>query len=427
MNRKSSKKNTVFHQMFWLPLVRLWMFSLSIFRYIYDNQVIRTFMSVVVSLLSSVIVVSAFFISHYLFLFFILIIPISIGLAHLYMIMTYGVEGARADLRQIKEDFHDRMWRYENQISGDERDSRYLHMVYENEPDNLSYRIAGYMVALGGGVDSDCVKQLNSIVASGNKSKSAIYVQRFYEGLGNNYNLQNDINMYVMKTSEDHEQRLKFIDMLVALSFIDNNIQVDKFKFIREMSERVEVNDKELNRILNTRTNGQYGVRYGINDMTQEEKKKADYELEYGTVETFALTLMGYVASADRNVSSEEYDLFISMIEDMQEKIAQNKEDEYVKRFHRGTSPKYNPRQDIQLFRKKYGNQLIKYRELLSLLIKMAYADEEVSRAEYDRILRIAELLELKEEAVQSILYDQTGGRFGRKPQLKQLSSDFYR
>ena len=123
--------------MFWLPLVRLWMFSLSIFRYIYDNQVIRTFMSVVVSLLSSVIVVSAFFISHYLFLFFILIIPISIGLAHLYMIMTYGVEGARADLRQIKEDFHDRMWRYENQISGDERDSRYLHMVYENEPVSL--------------------------------------------------------------------------------------------------------------------------------------------------------------------------------------------------------------------------------------------------------------------------------------------------
>ncbi len=115
------------------------------------------------------------------------------------------------------------------------------------------------------------------------------------------------------------------------------------------------------------------------------------------------------------------------MIEDMQKKIAQNKEDEYVKRFHRGTSPKYNPRQDIQLFRKKYGNQLIKYRELLSLLIKMAYADGEVSRAEYDRILRIAELLELKEEAVQSILYDQTGGRFGRKPQLKQLSSDFYR
>ena len=251
-------------------------------------------------------------------------------------------------------------------------------------------------------------------------------MQRFYEGLGNNYNLQNDINMYVMKTSEDHEQRLKFIDMLVALSFIDNNIQVDKFKFIREMSERVEVNDKELNRILNTRTNGRYGVRYGINDMTQEEKKKADYELEYGTVETFALTLMGYVASADRNVTNEEYDLFITMIEDMQKKIAQDKEDEYVKRFHRGTSPKYNPRQDIQLFRKKYGNQLIKYRELLSLLIKMAYADGDVSRAEYDRILRIAELLELNESAVQSILYDQTGGRFGRKPQKKQFSADFY-
>ena len=56
----------------------------------------------------------------------------------------------------------------------------------------------------------------------------------------------------------------------------------------------------------------------------------------------------------------------------------------------------------------------------------MAYADGDVSRGEYDRILRIAELLELNESAVQSILYDQTGGRFGRKPQKKQFSADFY-
>lgn len=424
MNRRSSKKDSYFYQLVWLPLVRLYMFSAALVKYLSDNRVMRSCVTAIFTVFSSMTTVSACYFSHYLFLLLLLSVPFSLAASYLYMMCLYGAEGANADLKQILNDFNDRMWEYENSAAGP--GNRYQNLVIENEPDNLSYRIAGYVASLGGGVDSDCINTLNTIIASDNRNKSALYMKCFYEGTDGSYNLQDDLSMFIMKTSDNHALRLKFMDMLVALSFVDNNIQVDKFRFIREVSGKIEVNNKELNRILNTRTNGQYGVRYGIDELTESEREKAETDILYGTVETFALTLMGYVASADRNVSGAEYDVFIAMIEEMQAKLEQNKEDEYVKRFHKGTSPKYNPRHDIQLFRKKYDGQLMKFRELLTLIIKMAYADGDVSSAEYDRIMLIASLLDIREEAVQLILFEQTKGKFGRKPQSKQLSSSFY-
>ena len=61
----------------------------------------------------------------------------------------------------------------------------------------------------------------------------------------------------------------------------------------------------------------------------------------------------------------------------------------------------------------------------------MAYADGDVSEAEYARILAIASLLDIQEQAVQAILFEVSGGKFGKKAppveSAKLKSSEFYR
>ena len=425
MNRIPKKNENAFKQMIWIPLVRVWMFGAAVLSYLRDNSFVRISMSTIFFVISFMISATGYrFGKVYLFLL-IFSIPAAVVLTMISMLCRFGVEGTRAEIKSIYDDFHSRMWNYEN-ISGSEG-NRYQHLVIENEPDNIAYRIAGYLASLGGGIDTDCINSLNSIISSDNPNKQALYRKCFYEGVSSRYNFENDISMFKMKAADMYDEKIKLLDMLVALSYVDGNISVEKFKFIREVSSKIEINNKVLNRILSTRTNGQYGVHYDMDEMTREEQERFEYDVRYGTVEIFALTLMGYVASADHEVSSDEHECFIGMMEKMDARY----KEEYTKRFYRGTSRKYNPRQDISLFRQKYGDDLMKYRKLLTLVIKMAYADGDVSEAEYARILAIASLLDIQEQAVQAILFEVSGGKFGKKAppveSAKLKSSEFYR
>ena len=275
MNRIPKKNENALKQMIWIPLVRVWMFGAAVLSYLRDNSFVRISMSTIFFVISFMISATGYrFGKVYLFLL-IFSIPAAVVLTMISMLCRFGVEGTRAEIKSIYDDFHSRMWNYEN-ISGSEG-NRYQHLVIENEPDNIAYRIAGYLASLGGGIDTDCINSLNSIISSDNPNKQALYRKCFYEGVSSRYNFENDISMFKMKAADMYDEKIKLLDMLVALSYVDGNISVEKFKFIREVSSKIEINNKVLNRILSTRTNGQYGVHYDMDEMTREEQGKPDY------------------------------------------------------------------------------------------------------------------------------------------------------
>lgn len=407
------KKKSMLYEFCWFPLVKFFYFVKSILAYTWKHTQLSHYVVVIFAMvIQSFMYVSTDF--PIVFIAVLLLIG-TIIVSLITSLIIDGLDMIKYSWDQIKDKYEEDVWRYEH--GGADEYMHHEDLSRENEPDVVMFRLAGYLAATRGTLASTCVPLVEKYISIINENKKSLYFKAFYEGIKPNFVPEGQLSVFKQRTSDNVDFRLKLVDLLVMVSYADNDIKKKEYQFIKRVASELSVNRKELNEILSKRTDGHYGISYSSSEKTRNELYEEN-RIYSASMEFFTFTIMGYIAAADGKISDEEMDYFLSFIKELD----LNEENEYIKYFYVGTSIRYNPKRDLTIFKDRFRKNVIKCRELLEKVIDMAFSDEDISAAEYKRLLNVVGYLDVPERTLQSMIYERTGGKFGKKPGESKLA-----